>query len=140
MQRQDFFRGPWELRALHVEEVRDLERDVTGDFWIWFVARQGEDLWLAHGLSSSCTSAIADKVAGAIDGYDTDVLLTYLGETWAIIEALPVQHGQMQRDMVVQLEKEKVELERLRSMTRAEIEAERQRDEIESKHGPISPN
>jgi hypothetical protein len=127
------YRAPWTLRAIYCTGVNDLEGGGTLDVWIWFVAREGEDFWMAQGLTSQASPDVGDVIRDSIDGFDMDVFISYIGEPWEVIEANPVQHAQMMRDMVEKLERVPSELNRLRALSRSEIEAERQGEEIEIK-------
>jgi hypothetical protein len=123
------------LRATFVKSVRDEESGLMRDLWIWFVAREGEDCWMSFGLSNECTSLEAGAMTAELSepqiGFDMDIYISYLGEPWTVIDTAPVPHAQMQRDYVQKLEAVPSEMERLRRLSRSEIEAERLKQERE---------
>lgn len=95
----DFQAQEFDLRALFVHDA-PFHDGTTKDQYIWFIAETGQDMWLALALSDTNDGDTALKIINTVADEEQHALITYLGETWEIIERLPVAHAQAQRDII----------------------------------------
>jgi hypothetical protein len=96
--------------------------------WIWFVGRLSIDEWFAHGISDIMEDDIPDEIVPTIDGEEMDVILTYGGVEWSMIEDDFAAHiANVQRAMLNSMDPGL--LDTLRSLGRSEILALRKAEE-----------
>lgn len=114
-----FTHGCWRLRA------HPAERGTDG--WLWFAARADTDLWFALGASQSARRANAVALLTDADQGLLDVLTTYAGEPWDLIEVLPEAHAQSMWAFASSLPDTRVE--QLRGFSHAELRAIRRSEE-----------
>lgn len=131
MEWAEFTRGLWRIRPVavvaHVDSWQDPD-DPPMTAWIWFVGRLSIDEWFAHGVSDVMDTDFVDRITETIDGEIMDVILTYGGVEWHMLEDGMATHvANVQRAMLNGMDDRL--LGTLRKLGRSEILALREAEE-----------
>lgn len=132
---KEIVKGPWTVRAILYKNLEvlnwpghnDDDEPIKKNIWVWYYSRTGEDVWFAHGASDAISREIFNQVHATLDGAEMDVMLSYGGENWDMVEPNNTV-AEMQRRLLGTIGPRK--MAKLLSMSRSEIEALRRKEEI----------
>lgn len=126
----EYIHGPWRIRAVavqaHVDTWQDPD-DPPMQAWLWFVSRLDIDEWFAHGISDTLEASFAEELVPTIDGEEMDVILSYGGVEWDMIEGVEAHVANLQRILINTMSRDM--LDTLKKLGRSEIVTLREAEE-----------